>query len=69
MYNREKQANFSVIIKSRDSSPNPWRWEIHRAGVKSAVGSSSENFPTMRAAKEAGKRALAQLFAKHQILG
>jgi hypothetical protein len=56
MYEREKQANFSVVMKSRDKPPNPWRWEIYRAGVARVVGQSSEYFPTMRVAKEAGKK-------------
>jgi hypothetical protein len=62
-----KRVDFSVVIKSRGKPPNPWRWEIYRAGTARAVGQSSEYFPTMRAAKDAGKRALAELFAKHQV--
>jgi hypothetical protein len=62
-----KRIDFSVVIKIRGKSPNPWRWEIYRAGRSSAIAQSSEFFPTVSAAKKAGERALAELFEKHQI--
>jgi hypothetical protein len=62
-----KRTDFSVVIKSRGKPPNPWRWEIYRAGRSSAVGQSSEFFATVSAAKKAGERALAELFEKHDI--
>ena len=68
MYIEGKRTDFSVAIKSRGKPPNPWRWEIHRAGRSLAVAHSSEFFPTMRAANKAGKQALAELFEKHHIL-
>ena len=63
----DKQTDFSVVIKSRGKPPNPWRWEIYRAGRSSAVGQSSEFFATVSAAKKAGEQALAELFEKHDI--
>ena len=54
--------DFSVVVKARRDPPNPWRWEIYRAGRKSAVELSSTFFPTMAAAHQAGKEALSRLF-------
>jgi hypothetical protein len=62
-----KRTDFSVAVKSRGKPPNPWRWEIYRAGHPSAVAQSSEFFSTVSAAKKAGDRALAELFEKHDI--
>jgi hypothetical protein len=67
MYAQAKRADFSVAIRSRGKPPNPWRWEIHRAGRSSAVALSSDFFPTTGAAFRAGKQALAELFEKHHI--
>jgi hypothetical protein len=64
---QEKRTDFSVVIKSRGKPPNPWRWEIYRAGHTRAVELSSTLFPTMAAANKAGKEALAELFEKHHI--
>ena len=25
-------ADYSVVVKNRGPPPNPWRWEIYRAG-------------------------------------
>jgi hypothetical protein len=55
-----------VVVKSRGKPPNPWKWEIYRAGRLSAVEQSSVFFPTMAAANKAGKEALAELFKKLQ---
>jgi hypothetical protein len=54
----DKRTDFSVVIKSRGRPPNPWRWEIYRAGRSSAVERSAEFFKTASAAKKAGERAL-----------
>jgi hypothetical protein len=67
MYTQAKRADFSLAIKSRGKPPNPWRWEIHRAGRSSAVAQSSNFFPTMGAAFRAAKQALAELLEKHHI--
>lgn len=63
----DKQTDFSVVIKSRSKPPNPWRWEIYRAGHSRPVAQSTELFSTVSAAKKAGDRALAELFEKHLI--
>ena len=63
----DKQTDFSVVIKIRGKPPNPWRWEIYRAGHSRAAAQSSEFFATVSAAKKAGERALAKLFEKHHI--
>jgi hypothetical protein len=67
MYTQAKRADFSLAIKSRGKPPNPWRWEIYRAGRSSAVALSSDFFPTTATALRAGKQALAELFEKHHI--
>jgi hypothetical protein len=67
MFTRYEQADFSVVVKSRGRPPNPWRWEIYRAGRSSAVEQSLEFFPTMTAANKSGKEALVQLFIRLQI--
>src|ERR1700675_3223759 len=67
IYIRYQPTDFSVVVKSRGKPPNPWRWEIYRAGRSSAVEQSSVFFPTMAAANKAGKTALAQLFKKKQV--
>jgi hypothetical protein len=63
----DKQTDFSVVIKSRGKPPNPWRWEIYRAGHSRPVTQSIEFFSTVSAAKKAGDRALAELFKMHLI--
>jgi hypothetical protein len=67
-FEQDKQADFSVVIKSRGKSQSPWRWEIYRAGHSKAVAQYPEFFSTVSAAKKAGERALAELFEKHHIL-
>jgi hypothetical protein len=64
---RYEPADFSVVVKNRGQPPNPWRWEIYRAGRSNAVEQSSVFFPTMAAANKAGKEAFAQLFKKLRI--
>jgi hypothetical protein len=66
-YIRYGRTDFSVVVKSRRLPPNPWRWEIYRAGKSSAVEQSTVFFPTMAAANRAGKEALAQLFKRLRI--
>ena len=67
MFIQNERTDFSVAIKSRGKPPNPWRWEIYRAGRSSAIAQSSEFFPTMGAANKAGKEALAELIKKLHI--
>jgi hypothetical protein len=66
MISRFERDDFSVVVKSRGQPPNPWRWEIYRAGRSSAVEQSATFFPTMTAAHKAGKEALARLFKKFE---
>jgi len=57
-------TDYSVVVKIRGSPPNPWRWEIYRAGKSHPIGQSPVFFRTMAAANKAGKAALKQLLAK-----
>jgi hypothetical protein len=58
--------DFAVVVKNRDRPPNPWRWEIFRAGRNSAVKQSSECFSTMSEASSAGKKALNLFLSEFQ---
>jgi hypothetical protein len=51
-------TDYSVVIKLRDKGPNPWRWEIYRAGRNSLIAHSLINFPSMALATRAGKESL-----------
>lgn len=57
-------SEHSVVVKNRGLPPNPWRWEIYRAGKSNAIGRSPIFFRTMAAANKAGKAALKQLLAE-----
>jgi hypothetical protein len=50
--------DFSVVVKNRGRIPNPWRWEIYRAGRASPIQRSSGFFESMSDAGRAGKTAL-----------
>jgi len=54
---------FSSGEKPR-KSPDPWRWEIYRAGRSSAIKQSTVYFHTMAMASRAGKEALKGLLEK-----
>ena len=56
-----EQTDYSVAVKRRAPPPNPWRWEIYRAGKRNPVEQSSVYFQTMTMASRAGKEALKQL--------
>ena len=58
------QTDFSVVVKNRAPPPNPWRWEIYRAGRRSPIQQSRIYFDTMAVANRAGKEALKQLLEK-----
>jgi hypothetical protein len=60
---RVDSADYSVVVKNMGSPPNPWKWEIYRAGKWSPIGQSPVFFHTMAAANKAGKAALKQLLA------
>ncbi len=50
--------DYSVVVKRRGRPPNPWRWEIYRAGKSGPIEQSPIFFGTMAAANKAGKAAL-----------
>ena len=56
--------DFSVVVKSRGRPPNPWNWEIYRAGRKSPVKQSEVYFSTVTEAHRAGKKALSLLISE-----
>jgi hypothetical protein len=60
-------TDYSVVVKNRGTPPNPWRWEIYRAGRSSPIGQSPILFHTMTAANKAGQAALRQLLAKLSV--
>jgi hypothetical protein len=55
------RTDYSVAVKSRGTPPNPWKWEIYRAGRSSPIKQSPESFPSMAMANRAGKEALKRL--------
>jgi hypothetical protein len=57
-------TDYSVVVKNRGNPPDPWRWEIYRAGRSSAIKQSSVYFHTMAMASRAGKEALKGLLEK-----
>jgi hypothetical protein len=57
-------ADYSVVVKLRGNPPNPWRWEIYRAGRWGPLESSPDFFSSMAAAAKDGKKALARLLAE-----
>ncbi len=56
--------DYSVVVKSRGAAPNPWKWEIYRAGRSNPIGRSPIFFRSMVAANKAGKAALKQLLSE-----
>jgi hypothetical protein len=40
MFKRYERTGFSVVVKSRGKSPNPWRREIYRAGGSSGCSTT-----------------------------
>jgi hypothetical protein len=58
------RTDYSVVVKHRAAPPNPWRWEIYRAGRTSPVERSSNYFETRGLASSAGQAALAKLLDK-----
>jgi hypothetical protein len=61
---RFDETDYSVVVKNRARPPNPWRWEIYRAGKSIPIGQSPIFFRTMAAANKAGKAALKHLLNK-----
>jgi hypothetical protein len=60
-----EHSDFSVVVKRRGPPPNPWRWEIYRAGRNSAIVCSEIFFATMTEASRAGRAALNVLLSEH----
>ena len=61
---RFDQTDYSVVVKHRAPPPNPWRWEIYRAGTALPIERSSIFFHSMGTAIRAGKEALKQRLDK-----
>jgi hypothetical protein len=59
--------DYSMVVKLRGNPPEPWRWEIYRAGRSSPIGQSQIFFHTMVAANKAGKAALKQLLSNLNV--
>jgi hypothetical protein len=53
--------DYSVVVKNRQRLPNPWRWEIYRAGRQSPIARSESNFELRSTANSDGKLALTRL--------
>ena len=59
------RTDYSVVVKNiRRTGPNPWKWEIYRAGRSSPIKQSPVNFSAMAMASRAGKEALKRLVEK-----
>lgn len=59
-----ERADYSVVVKHRDTPQNSWRWEIHRAGRSDPIKLSVVSFWSVATANRAGKEALKQLLDK-----
>lgn len=57
--------DFSIVVRHGAPPPRPWRWEIYRAGRKSAVQRSETFFKTVIEADRAAKAALVSLLSEH----
>jgi hypothetical protein len=54
-----------VVVRQSAPTLKPWRWEIYRAGRKSAIQRSKILFETATEADRAGKAALASLLSEY----
>ena len=59
-------TDFSVVVKQRPRLPDPWRWEIYRAGRNTPVDKSKDFFNTATEASQAGKKALRLFLSEFQ---
>jgi hypothetical protein len=57
--------DFSIVVRRCAPPPRPWRWEIYRAGRKSAIQCSKILFETVIEANRAGSAALVSLLSEH----
>jgi len=62
----KNHPDFSIVVKNRGQLPNPWKWEISRAGRKSAVKQSEISFSTATEANRAGRKALGLFLSECQ---
>jgi hypothetical protein len=56
--------DYSMVVKNRARPPNPWRWEIYRAGRQSPIAHSPVFFELRSVANVEGKVALTRLLEK-----
>jgi hypothetical protein len=56
--------DYDVVVKLRNTKPNPWRWEIYCAGKRSPIEHSQTLFASRGAAHTEGKLALKQLLSR-----
>ena len=56
--------DFHVVVKRREYTAKPWRWEIWAPARTKAVQRSEKSFATMSEAMKEGKAALAILLKK-----
>jgi hypothetical protein len=59
-------TDFSVVVKQRGRLPDPWKWEIYRAGRATPVDQSKAFFNTATQASHAGKKALRLFLSQFQ---
>ena len=59
-------TDYSVVVKHRAAPPNPWRWEIYRAGRTCPIDHSEVYFESMTEANRAGKAALQLMLSEAQ---
>ena len=58
-------ADFSVVVKNRGAPPNPWAWEIYRAGRATPILKSHTFYVSATLANRAGKTALTLLLSEY----
>jgi hypothetical protein len=59
-------TDFSVVVKQRGRLPDPWKWEIYRAGRNTPIEQSKDFFSTATEASHAGKTALRLFLSEFQ---
>ena len=59
-------TDFSVVVKQRGRLPDPWKWEIYRAGRTTPIDQSKAFFKTATEAGHAGKTALRLFLSQFQ---
>jgi hypothetical protein len=60
------RTDFSVVVKQRGRLPDPWKWEIYRAGRNTPIETSKDFFNTATEASHAGKTALCLFLSEFQ---